>query len=115
MSSQIKDKNSKSIKEGDEVWTPMRGGKHQGKVDNIAKTEEEANEAGVKNPPKVSCAIMARAGCLCADVLNSHRFNSPINTAIMLRTTQGLCSMPRKNSQFSWTPAVKNDLKGKEG
>lgn len=54
MSDQIKDKNGQPIKEGDTVYTPFRGGKHEGEVDKIATTKEEADEEGVKNPPKVS-------------------------------------------------------------
>ncbi|KAF8209962.1 hypothetical protein K438DRAFT_1571376 [Mycena galopus ATCC 62051] len=53
MPQQIRDKNNQPIKEGDEVWTKMRGGKREGTVDKIVRTESEAEEAGVKNPPKV--------------------------------------------------------------
>ncbi|KAJ7920459.1 hypothetical protein B0H13DRAFT_1605393, partial [Mycena leptocephala] len=37
----------------DEVWTKMRGGKREGTVDKIVRKESEAEEAGVKHPPKV--------------------------------------------------------------
>ncbi|KAL8719151.1 MAG: hypothetical protein Q9225_003813 [Loekoesia sp. 1 TL-2023] len=50
---QVEDKMGEPIKEGDEVWTKMRGGKHEGIVENIATSQEEAEEKGVKNPPKV--------------------------------------------------------------
>ncbi len=54
MSAEVKDKNSQPIKEGDDVWTPIRGGKREGEVEQVVKTEEKAREEGVKNPPKVS-------------------------------------------------------------
>lgn len=53
MSSNISDKEGKPIQEGDNVWTPIRGGKQEGEVEKIVHTEEEAKEADVKNPPKV--------------------------------------------------------------
>ncbi|KAF2432603.1 hypothetical protein EJ08DRAFT_648031 [Tothia fuscella] len=52
-SEQIKSKEGESIHEGDHVITKIRGGHHKGKVDKIVDTKEEANESGVKNPPKV--------------------------------------------------------------
>ncbi|KAL8728359.1 MAG: hypothetical protein Q9181_005369 [Wetmoreana brouardii] len=51
---QVKDKTGQPIKEGDKVWTKMRGGKHEGTVESIVTSQEEAEEKGVKNPPKVS-------------------------------------------------------------
>ncbi|OCK73110.1 hypothetical protein K432DRAFT_410983 [Lepidopterella palustris CBS 459.81] len=53
MTDQIKSKEGESIHEGDHVVTKIRGGKHEGKVDQIVTTKEEADNAGVKNPPKV--------------------------------------------------------------
>jgi hypothetical protein len=53
MPSSLDDKNSEPIKEGDQVWTPIRGGRHEGDVDKIVMTEEEANGEEVKDPPKV--------------------------------------------------------------
>ncbi|KAJ6566928.1 hypothetical protein B0H19DRAFT_940677 [Mycena capillaripes] len=58
MPQQIRDKNKQPIKEGDEVWTKMRGGKREGTVDKIVRTESEAEEAGVKHPPKVSYLLV---------------------------------------------------------
>jgi hypothetical protein len=49
----VKDKNSEPIKVGDHVYTPIRGGRHEGTVDKIVMSEEEAAEEGVKHPPKV--------------------------------------------------------------
>lgn len=67
----VEDKAGEPIREGDEVWTKMRGGKHEGKVridqdgykgpcaerrtqvEKVVTTQEEAEEEGVKNPPKV--------------------------------------------------------------
>ncbi|PSS18794.1 hypothetical protein M430DRAFT_66787 [Amorphotheca resinae ATCC 22711] len=53
MSSQVKDKNGKDINEGDRVFTRIRGGKHEGEVEEIVTTQEEAEKENVKNPPKV--------------------------------------------------------------
>lgn len=47
------DKNSRPIEKGDDVWTRIRGGKHEGQVDDVVTTEQEAKDAGVKRPPKV--------------------------------------------------------------
>ena len=53
MPQQVEDKKGELIREGDHVWTPLRGGRHEGDVEEIVTTEERAEEAGVKNPPKV--------------------------------------------------------------
>ena len=53
LASEIKDKQGEPISEGDHVWTKIRGGRHEGDVDQIVETADEAKEAGVKNPPKV--------------------------------------------------------------
>jgi len=50
---QVTDKNSEPIREGNHVYTRVRGGRHEGSVEQIVMTEPEAKEAGVKNPPKV--------------------------------------------------------------
>jgi len=52
-SSEVKDKAGQPIRQGDHVWTPIRGGRHEGTVDNIVTTEAEAKEEGLKHPPKV--------------------------------------------------------------
>ncbi|KAH8746509.1 hypothetical protein F5883DRAFT_609448 [Diaporthe sp. PMI_573] len=54
MSRQVRDKNSQAIKEGDHVWTNFRGGKREGQVERVDVTEQDAREAAVKNPPKVT-------------------------------------------------------------
>lgn len=54
MASKVQDKEGKPIEEGDDVWTPIRGGKREGEVEQVVTTEEEAKEANVKHPPKVS-------------------------------------------------------------
>lgn len=51
---EIQDKKSQPIKEGDEVWTKIRGGKREGTVEEVVTSEKQAKEADVKNPPKVS-------------------------------------------------------------
>ncbi|KAH8903912.1 hypothetical protein BR93DRAFT_918006 [Coniochaeta sp. PMI_546] len=53
MPNDIKDKNGVPIKEGEEVFTKIRGGTHTGIVEKIVTTKEEAEKEGVKNPPKV--------------------------------------------------------------
>ncbi|RPA87477.1 hypothetical protein BJ508DRAFT_410246 [Ascobolus immersus RN42] len=50
---EVHDKHGNPIHEGDNVYTPFRGGRHEGKVSEIVTTKEEAEEAGVKNPPNV--------------------------------------------------------------
>ncbi|KAK3998009.1 hypothetical protein QBC44DRAFT_314780 [Cladorrhinum sp. PSN332] len=50
---EIKDKNGEPIREGDHVFARSRGGRHEGDVENIVTTEEEAKEEDVKHPPKV--------------------------------------------------------------
>lgn len=53
MPQDLKDKNLEAIHQGDDVFTPIRGGKHQGKVEEIVQTEQDAQETGTKHPPKV--------------------------------------------------------------
>ncbi|KIR63585.1 hypothetical protein I314_02989 [Cryptococcus bacillisporus CA1873] len=48
----VQDKQGQNIEVGDTVYTPYRGGKHEGQVADIVTTKEEADEKGVKNPPK---------------------------------------------------------------
>lgn len=48
MPEQIRDKYEEPIKEGDHVYTRIRGGRHEGEVDKVVTSKE-----GVKNPPKV--------------------------------------------------------------
>ncbi|KAK3076570.1 hypothetical protein LTS18_012654, partial [Coniosporium uncinatum] len=70
MSDQVKSKEGEPINEGDHVLTKIRGGRREGdvslspphldhsyihrrsQVDKIVTTQEDADEAGVKNPPK---------------------------------------------------------------
>ncbi|RMZ69416.1 phosphatidylserine decarboxylase [Pyrenophora seminiperda CCB06] len=49
----IVSKNGESISEGDHVYTRIRGGRHEGNVEKIVTTKEEADKEGVKHPPKV--------------------------------------------------------------
>lgn len=51
--SEVKGKDGKAIHEGDTVSGKSRGGKHAGEVEQVITTKEEADEQGVKNPPKV--------------------------------------------------------------
>ncbi|KXX74793.1 hypothetical protein MMYC01_203295 [Madurella mycetomatis] len=50
---ELKDKNGEPINEGDHVFARSRGGRHEGEVEKIVTTEEDAKEEGVKHPPKV--------------------------------------------------------------
>jgi hypothetical protein len=52
MVTDLKDKDLKPIREGEKVWTPVRGGKREGVVEGIARTNAEAKKADVKHPPK---------------------------------------------------------------
>jgi hypothetical protein len=53
MSLEVKDKNGEPIKEGDHVFARSRGGRHEGEVEKIVTSKEEAEKEGVKHPPKV--------------------------------------------------------------
>lgn len=53
MPSEIKDKNGEPIKEGDHVFARWRSGSHEGEVEKIVTSKEEADKEGVKHPPKV--------------------------------------------------------------
>ncbi|KAF9254565.1 hypothetical protein L218DRAFT_471880 [Marasmius fiardii PR-910] len=52
-SNEVFSKQGEPIEVGDHVYTPFRGGRHEGDVEKIVRTAEEANEENVKNPPKV--------------------------------------------------------------
>lgn len=52
--SNVKDKKGEPIKEGDHVYTPIRGGRHEGDVEKVVMDDAAAEDEGVKNPPKVS-------------------------------------------------------------
>ncbi|KAJ5370063.1 uncharacterized protein N7496_006155 [Penicillium cataractarum] len=54
MAAQIVDKHGNAIHEGDYVFTRIRGGSHEGKVQEIVTDEQRAEETEVKHPPKVS-------------------------------------------------------------
>ncbi|KAL4734009.1 hypothetical protein BDV11DRAFT_69480 [Aspergillus similis] len=51
--SEVQDKNGQTLQEGDYVFTRIRGGSHQGKIEKIVTDEAEAEQEDVKNPPKV--------------------------------------------------------------
>ncbi|KAK4148661.1 hypothetical protein C8A00DRAFT_19547 [Chaetomidium leptoderma] len=53
MPSELKDKNEEPIKEGDHVFALARGGRHEGNVEKIVTSKEQAREEGVKHPPKI--------------------------------------------------------------
>lgn len=54
--SNVKDKNGEPVKEGDHVYTPIRGGRHEGNVEKVVMDDIAAADEDVKNPPKVSTA-----------------------------------------------------------
>lgn len=113
MSSQVQDKNAKPVKKGDEVWTPIRGGKHQGNVDSIIQSDEEANEAGVKNPPKVRRMDLMSVvwPSTCAEQIT--RCSSATNTATMLLTTRRLYSTWRRNEVVELKRATIDSFNGR--
>ncbi|KAK6858601.1 hypothetical protein PG995_004510 [Apiospora arundinis] len=49
----VRDKHGEPIQEGDHVYTPIRGGRHEGEVEEIVTSDQEAKKEEVKNPPKV--------------------------------------------------------------
>ncbi len=53
MPEQVRDKHGEPIKEGDYVYTRIRGGRREGEVDKVVTTQAEARKEGIKNPPKV--------------------------------------------------------------
>lgn len=53
MPSELKDKAGEVISEGDHVFARSRGGRHEGDVEKIVTSQEEAGKEGVKHPPKV--------------------------------------------------------------
>ncbi|KAJ5880460.1 uncharacterized protein N7473_011513 [Penicillium subrubescens] len=53
MVAHIVDKYGNAIQEGDYVFTKIRGGSHEGKVQEIVTDEQRAEEKSVKHPPKV--------------------------------------------------------------
>ena len=57
MPEHVKDKHDEPIKKGDEVYTRIRGGRHEGEVDKIVTSQAQAEKEGVKNPPKVSQSV----------------------------------------------------------
>ncbi|KAF2273226.1 uncharacterized protein EI97DRAFT_384031 [Westerdykella ornata] len=52
-SDKVLSKQGEPIEVGDHVYTKIRGGRHEGDVEKIVRTEEEAQAEGVKHPPKV--------------------------------------------------------------
>ncbi|KAK7178275.1 hypothetical protein PSPO01_15677 [Paraphaeosphaeria sporulosa] len=50
---QVLSKQGQPIEEGDHVYTKIRGGRHEGDVEKIVISEQEAKEEDLKNPPKV--------------------------------------------------------------
>lgn len=53
MSGRVEDKEGAPIKQGDSVFTKIRGGKREGDVEKVVLSEEEAEKESLKNPPKV--------------------------------------------------------------
>ncbi|PVH91388.1 hypothetical protein DM02DRAFT_545899 [Periconia macrospinosa] len=50
---QVVSKQGLPIEEGDHVYTKIRGGRHEGDVEKIITSEQEAKKENLKNPPKV--------------------------------------------------------------
>ncbi|KAL2167535.1 hypothetical protein VTG60DRAFT_1121 [Thermothelomyces hinnuleus] len=53
MPSELRDKNNEPINVGDHVFARARGGSHEGDVEKIVTSKEDAEKEGVKHPPKV--------------------------------------------------------------
>ncbi|OQD78946.1 hypothetical protein PENANT_c070G08481 [Penicillium antarcticum] len=49
----VTDKHGHIIKHGDYVVTKIRGGTHEGHLEEIISDQQKADEVDVKNPPKV--------------------------------------------------------------
>ena len=47
----LKDKNNEPIHEGDHIFARSRGGRHEGEVEKIVATKEEAGWEGAKHSP----------------------------------------------------------------
>ncbi|KAJ6181192.1 hypothetical protein N7519_011653 [Penicillium mononematosum] len=50
---EIADKHGNIIHQGDYVATRIRGGTHEGNVEEIITDQQRADELNVRNPPKV--------------------------------------------------------------
>ena len=57
MPAELKDKNGEPIHVGDHVFARARSGAHEGDVEKIVTTKEDAQKEGVKHPPKVCFVI----------------------------------------------------------
>lgn len=86
MPSQVTDKDSEPIREGDHVYTRIRGGRREGTVEQIVTTEKEAQAAGVKHPPKVSTAAIS----LVAADISARRLYSRTSMGTRWPTIRGL-------------------------
>ncbi|OCK75086.1 hypothetical protein K432DRAFT_419983 [Lepidopterella palustris CBS 459.81] len=53
MALKVRSKQGEPIHENDHVYTKIRGGRHEGDVEQIVTTQQEAEREGVKNPSKV--------------------------------------------------------------
>jgi hypothetical protein len=53
MPKEVKDKSGEPINVGDSVSSKIGRGTHEGEVEKIVTTKEEAEQEGVKRPPKV--------------------------------------------------------------
>ncbi|KAJ5425913.1 hypothetical protein N7465_000983 [Penicillium sp. CMV-2018d] len=50
---EVTDKHGNVIDYGDYVSTKIRGGTHEGRVEEVITDPQRAEEVGVKNPPKI--------------------------------------------------------------
>ncbi|KAJ5510466.1 hypothetical protein N7453_002569 [Penicillium expansum] len=51
--SKVTDKYGNVINRGDYVWTRIRGGTHEGHVEEVITDQQRAEEVDVKNLPKI--------------------------------------------------------------
>jgi hypothetical protein len=99
MPGEIKDKNGEPIKEGDHVFARARSGSHEGNVEKIVTTKEEAEKEGVKHPPKV-CTYRLRSSnpgpftwSHCVLIFHDHRSFTPTNMVTAFNITREHCNM----------------------
>ncbi|KAH7628133.1 hypothetical protein B0T09DRAFT_345961 [Sordaria sp. MPI-SDFR-AT-0083] len=53
----LKDKNNEPIHEGDHIFARSRGERHEGEVEKIVATKEEAGREGAKHSPRCCLPI----------------------------------------------------------
>ena len=108
----IRDKNGEPIKEGDHVFARARSGSHEGNVEKIVTSKEEAEKEGVKHPPKVCTYCLSHFWLTwshCGLIFHDHRSFTPTNMVTTSNITQEHCNMgsSRKiNDVLQWSQGL---------